>query len=69
METGGAHLPMSSATCGALGPLQPSSQGWGLLNPMMLGNSISILSGAWLAGSRRTLQTILADSFKFFDLS
>lgn len=36
VETGGAHLPISSATSGAPGPLQPSSQGVGTLEPGLL---------------------------------
>lgn len=65
VETGGAHLPMPSGISGAPGLLQASNQGvGGLSNPMVSGSSTPAVFGAWFAGSHRTLQTIVVDSFE-----
>lgn len=65
VETGAAHLPIPSATSGAPGPLQCSTQEVGFLNPMMSGSSTPIVLEPGLLEAT-TLQMIVLDSFTFF---
>lgn len=69
VETVVPRLAVPSAPAGTLGPLQPRVRGWRLLNSMMPGGSTPAVFGVWLAGSHRKMQTIIVDSFGFFDLS